>query len=77
MEPECYEQLMRKKDLIQFMRLNPEWYRYLMREPDRVFEMERIAKEYFGKTITQRMDKMQQNIQLIQFLMNMANSSYE
>lgn len=74
MEPECYEYLIRKKDLIRFIRRNPEWYRYLMREPDRVFEMERIAKEYFGKTITQRIDRVQQNIQMVQFLMQMVNS---
>ena len=74
MEPEGYESLIRKKDVIRFIRRNHELYRYLMREPDRVFEMERIAKEYFGKTITQRIDRVQQNIQMVQFLMQMVNS---
>ncbi|WP_058307002.1 YlbE-like family protein [Gracilibacillus massiliensis] len=74
MEPETYRLIQQREDLWRFIRNNPEWYRYLTREPDRISELELKSKQYFGKTLPQRLEKTQQNIQMIRLLMEMAGS---
>ncbi|WP_066192826.1 MULTISPECIES: YlbE-like family protein [Gracilibacillus] len=74
MELDTYRYLQQKEELWKFVRLHPEWYRYLTREPARVAELEVMAKQYYGKTLPQRMERVQQNMQMIQLLMQMAGS---
>ncbi|MGP4040416.1 YlbE-like family protein [Gracilibacillus sp. D59] len=74
MEPETYRFIQQREDLWQFIRLNPEWYRYLTRNPNRIGELELQAKQFYGKTLPQRMEKAQQNMQMIRLLMQMAGS---
>ncbi len=74
LEPETYHYLQQREDLWSFIRKNPEWYRYLSRDKNRLRELEYTSKQYYGKTLPQRLEKTQQNIQLVQLLMQMAGS---
>ncbi|UOQ47979.1 YlbE-like family protein [Gracilibacillus caseinilyticus] len=74
MEPETYRYIQQRTDLWRFIRLNPDWYRYLSRNPERVREMEKEAKQFYGKTIPQRLARTQQNIHMVRLLMQMAGS---
>jgi hypothetical protein len=74
LEQETYYFLEQRQDLWKFIRKNPEWYRYLARDVNRIEEMEQVAKQYYGKTIPQRLEKAQQNIQLVRLLMDMAGA---
>ncbi|MGN8645127.1 YlbE-like family protein [Gracilibacillus sp. HCP3S3_G5_1] len=74
MEPETYRFIQQREDLWRFIRLNPEWYRYLTRNPNSIAELETEAKQFYGKTLPQRLEKTQQNMQMIRLLMQMADS---
>ncbi|GAB2543116.1 YlbE-like family protein [Gracilibacillus alcaliphilus] len=74
MELETYRYLQQKEELWRYIRQNPEWYRYLTRDPSRVSELEQEAKLFYGKTLPQRMERIQQNIHMVQLLMQMAGS---
>ncbi|SHM87535.1 YlbE-like family protein [Gracilibacillus kekensis] len=74
MEPDTYRLIQQREDIWRFIRRNPQWYRYLTREPNRLSELELASKQYYGKTLPQRLEKTQQNIQMIRLLMEMAGS---
>jgi hypothetical protein len=50
-------------ELNYFIRMNPMWYRRLAREPEELQKFEDAAKQFYGKTIPQRVDKVQEKIQ--------------
>ncbi|MDY0408081.1 YlbE-like family protein [Paracerasibacillus soli] len=56
------------------MRKNPMWYRYLSRNPENIYKMEREAKVFYGKTFSQRLDTLQDQIQLTSMLMQLAEA---
>ncbi|KAB8138633.1 hypothetical protein F9U64_03180 [Gracilibacillus oryzae] len=74
MEPEIYYFLEKRQDLWNFIRKNPEWYRNLSRDASRISEMEQLAKQYYGRTVPQRLEKAQHNIQLVRMLIDMAGA---
>ncbi|MDX8044908.1 YlbE-like family protein [Gracilibacillus sp. S3-1-1] len=74
MEPETYRFIQERRDLWQFIRLNPEWYRHLTRYPEDLTDLEAEAKQFYGRTWSQRLEKTGQNIQMARMLMQMAGS---
>lgn len=66
------EYLKERPDLIKFLRYNPEWYRYLSRDPNNITDMETEAKIFYGKTFTQRLEKFREKVQLTSMLINMT-----
>jgi hypothetical protein len=50
-------------ELSYFIRMNPNWYRRLAREPQEMRNFEAEAKQYYGKTIPQKVNKVQEKIQ--------------
>lgn len=60
-----------RPDLVRFIRENPIWYRLLSRSPEKMFEIDQESKKYYGKTLPQRIDRLQQNIQLANMLVSM------
>lgn len=68
MDPTLYQSLSNRDDLLRFIRYNPIWYRYLSRDPDRLNEMEKEAKKFYGKTFPQRVEKIGNNVQMINML---------
>lgn len=65
MDYNVYLYIKSRPDLINFIRVNPIWYRYLSRDPKAITEMESEAKMFYGKTISQRLNKINDHIQLI------------
>lgn len=74
MEPETYHMLQNREGTWQFIRQHPMWYRYLTRDPNSVTELEAQEKKYYGRTLPQRLEKTQQNMQLVKLLMQMAGT---
>ncbi|MFS0672325.1 YlbE-like family protein [Ornithinibacillus sp. 179-J 7C1 HS] len=72
MNKEIYTYLRTRPELINFIRHNPEWYRYLSRDPNRVSEIEMEAKRFYGKTISQKLEKVNQNVQMVGMLLQFA-----
>lgn len=73
MRREIQSYLQSRPDMIMFVRENPIWYRKLSRSPDKVFEIEQEAKVFYGKTLPQKIDRLNGRIQLVNMLLSMMN----
>ena len=68
MNEEVYLYLKSQPKLINFVRNNPVWYRYLTREPNRINELEQASKAFYGKTFTQRLNHLSSQMQMVHML---------
>lgn len=75
MRKEVLMYLNQRPDLKEYVRQHPYWYRRLSREPNSVYELENQTKAYFGKTFPQRVERLQNNLQLVMMLMQMLQSN--
>ncbi|SHF48944.1 YlbE-like family protein [Ornithinibacillus halophilus] len=74
MNREIYHYLQNRPELLHFVRMNPVWYRYLAREPNRVTEIEAVSKQFYGKTIPQKLDRLNHRMQMVGMLLQFAES---
>ncbi|WP_156290447.1 YlbE-like family protein [Oceanobacillus salinisoli] len=74
MDPSVYQFLSNRPDLVNFIRYNPIWYRYLTRDPNSLREMEKEAKIFYGKTLPQRMERFGNNVQMLNMLAKFAGA---
>ncbi|WP_458414012.1 YlbE-like family protein [Schinkia sp. CFF1] len=74
MRREIQNYLATRHDLRLFIRENPVWYRILCRNPEKLFEIEQEAKIFYGKTFPQKIDRLQQQIQLANLLVGMVSA---
>ncbi|GIO26042.1 hypothetical protein J43TS3_06530 [Ornithinibacillus bavariensis] len=72
MQKEVYYYVKSSQELLHFIRHNPEWYRYLTRDPSRISECELEAKRFYGRTFSQRLEKVNQNVQMVGVLLQFA-----
>lgn len=72
MQQNVYDYLKSRPDLIMFVRYNPIWYRYLTRDPERVYELDQEAKLFYGKTLPQRLEKMNDHVQMIRMFITLT-----
>lgn len=74
MDSTSYQYMISHPQLAMFVRYNPVWYRYLSRDPNRINEMEKEAKRFYGKTFPQRVEKINNQVQMIQMLIHFAGA---
>lgn len=74
MDPTVYQYVSKREELIRFIRLNPVWYRYLSRDPKLIAALEKEAKIFYGKTLPQRIEKINNNIQMLNMLAQFAGA---
>ncbi|MFN7250969.1 MAG: YlbE-like family protein [Anaerobacillus sp.] len=72
MRKEIHEYMKQRPDLKQFIRHNPIWYRYLSRDPHSLSQLENEVKVYTGKTIPQKLDRFQSNLNMAMMLLDMV-----
>ncbi|WNF35580.1 YlbE-like family protein [Bacillaceae bacterium IKA-2] len=72
MRQEIQLYLSQRRDVKQFVRNNPQWYRYLSRNPQSISELDEQVKYYYGKTFPQKLDRFQSNLNMAMMLFNMA-----
>ncbi|WP_096435533.1 YlbE-like family protein [Alteribacter populi] len=72
MRVEVMQQVRSQPELWRYLRLHPKWYRTLSRNPGALVEMEKEAKVFYGKTFPQRMDRLQNNMNLAVMLVDMV-----
>jgi len=70
----CYQYLQKNPDLAVFVRYNPIWYRYLTRDPHRIYELVEEAKVFHGKTLPQRLEKLNNQVQMVNMLVQFASN---
>lgn len=61
-----------RPDLLRMVREEPYWYRMLSRDPENIYKLEEQAKQYYGKTIPQKLGRFNQQLQMIQMLLMMT-----
>lgn len=72
MNRDCYHYLKSEPALLKFVRHNPVWYRYLSRDPNRIVEIEKEAKKYYGKTWPQQFEKASNHFSMMKMLIKLA-----
>lgn len=73
MRREIQNYLGTRPDLTRFVRENPNWYRLLTRNPEKIYEIEQQSRIFYGKTFPQKIDRIQQKVQLAQMLMSIMD----
>lgn len=71
MRKDVLDFLQSDEDYIRFIRQKPKWYRKLSRNPELIEEFRLASLEFFGKTIPQRVDKLQNQVQMASFMIDM------
>ncbi|MBM7552879.1 YlbE-like family protein [Thalassobacillus pellis] len=74
MQPEVYQFLKNNEERIAFIRLNPEWYRKLTRDPTQYMKFDKEMKYFFGKTSIQRIERIGNQLQMMNMLIHMAKA---
>lgn len=74
MDQQSIQYLKANPKLATFVRYNPVWYRYLSREPERIKEMEKEAKIFYDKTLPQQISTLNDRIQMISMLTEVAKA---
>ncbi|MGO4887906.1 YlbE-like family protein [Anaerobacillus sp. MEB173] len=74
MRKDIQNYLANRPDLKQFMREQPIWYRRLSRNPSAIQSMEQQANVYYGRTFPQRIERLQNNINLTMMLLEMVRN---
>ncbi len=49
-------------ELRQYVRQHPSWYRRLSREPSQLSALEKEANYFYGRTLPQRVEKVQSHL---------------
>lgn len=62
---------MNNPELHQFVRMHPYWYRKLGREPQSLNQLQEDAKLFYGKTVPQKLERLNNNLKLAMMFMQM------
>ncbi|MCU9612225.1 YlbE-like family protein [Caldibacillus lycopersici] len=74
MRKDIYDYIKSKKDLHQFIREQPIWYKNLARNPHDIEKFERAALHYYRKTIPDRVEKISNNMQMASMMIGMLQA---
>ena len=73
MDAYTYYYLKEQPKLLEFIRYEPIWYRYLSRDgAARLSELEREAKIFYGQTLPQRLKRINQQMQMASMFIHAA-----
>jgi hypothetical protein len=71
MRKDVLDYLERQKDLKQFVREQPQWYRKLSRNPYDLQSLEVASLHYYKKTIPDQVDKFSNSVQMASMMYHM------
>lgn len=71
MRKEIREYLQQSKDLQQYVREQPRWYRTLSRNPTEISQLEVASLQYHKKTIPHRVEKFSNGVQMASMMISM------
>jgi hypothetical protein len=73
MRKEIIHYVYQRPELKHFIRTHPVWYKYLSRNPYDLQALERAVKQYHKGTLTQKVNRFQEQIQMAQMLFSMLS----
>ena len=71
MRKDVLEHIQERKDLVEFIRAQPHWYRKLARNPKEIYSMEIAALHYYEKTIPHQVQRFSNGVQMASMMMHM------
>ncbi len=71
MRQNIYKFIEENDDLRQYLRIQPIWYRRLMRNPHHIEQLETEATYFFKKSIPDRVSKFTDSVQVASMMLNM------
>lgn len=71
MRQDIYEVIKENEDLLKLLRMQPYWYRKLMRNPQMLEKLDTDAVFFFKKSIPDRVSKFSDGVQFASMMMNM------
>ncbi|MEH7419269.1 YlbE-like family protein [Neobacillus drentensis] len=71
MRKDVLDYLERQKDLKQFIREQPQWYRKLTRNPYDIQALEIASLHYYKKTIPHQVEKFSNSVQMASMMYHM------
>lgn len=74
MRADLYAYIKGKKELLQYIRFEPIWYKKLSRNPGSIKEFEKSALKFYKKTFPDRMDKLSNGVQFTSMMLSMIQS---
>jgi hypothetical protein len=75
MRPEIMQYLDEHPDYRYFMRLHPEWYTRLSRNPQETQQIKEKADDFFGRSLSKKIEKFSQQLGMINMMMELAMAS--
>lgn len=71
MRKEVYEYVISRRDVHRFIREQPEWYKILSRDPNKLKQCEKACLEYYQKTLPHRFEKIANGMQMATMMYSM------
>ncbi|WP_332632223.1 YlbE-like family protein [Halalkalibacter flavus] len=71
MRAEVQQMLYERPELRQYIRQHPNWYRKLSRDPSQFPTLEKEANQFYGRTLPQRVERVQNSLGLVMMMMEM------
>jgi hypothetical protein len=71
MRKDVLERIQQRKDLQEFIRIQPHWYRKLSRDPRELEAMEIAALNFYERTIPHQVQKFTNGVQMASMMMQM------
>ncbi|MGE8079327.1 YlbE-like family protein [Peribacillus loiseleuriae] len=71
MRQDIYEVIKENEDLLKLLRMQPYWYRKLMRDPQLLEKLNTDAVFFFKKSIPDRVSKFSDGVQFASMMMSM------
>lgn len=74
MRKDVYAYLHQNKEMLEFLREQPHWYRKLMRNPNDIQKMEIAALHYYKRTIPHKVEKISNGVQMASMMISMFHA---
>ena len=71
MRIDVYTYLQKNRELIEFLREQPIWYRKLSRDPSQIENLKIAALHYYQKTIPHQIEKFSSGVQMASMMVSM------
>lgn len=71
MRQNIYEFIEANEDVRQYLRIQPLWYKRLMRNPHHLHQLETEATYFLKKSIPHRVSKFSENVQVASMMLHM------
>ncbi|MDY0396279.1 YlbE-like family protein [Virgibacillus halophilus] len=69
MDQQLFTSIKSQPEYRQFLRMNPVWYRYLSRDPASFSTFKKESALFHGKTVGQRIERLQDTVNLANMLL--------